>query len=170
MIVQGYYDNLPIEMETELAVKLAKLALPVWERYAHEENLIFTDNSAGLIHKIDSNVLQNTLKEIEDYITLSRDNDYSLDNSGLIKLYENFEELVFALEEGDWELPAEVECSFYCIYGVLKELICTKEVVPWNISLHVSVNRTLETLEGSGILSEQQIINMLEEIKNNQVD
>jgi len=170
MTLQRYYNDLPGDLKAELAVRIARLTLPVWEKYAEEDNLIYTDTSGGITHKIDRNIFPETIKEIEDYILLSRDNEYSYNNSGLVELYENFEEPVSALYDGDWEVPAEVESSFYCLYNLLRELAGEMEVHPGNTAFNISVDRTIDTMETSGIISEDEFLDLLKEVRSSHVD
>jgi hypothetical protein len=166
MIQLGYYYNLPANLETELAIRLAKFALPSWEKYASDDNLIYTDSEAGSIHKIERNILPNAIKEMEDYIQLSKDNDYSLENDTLLSLYENFEEPMAALRDCDWELPDDVEKTFYGVFNLLTGLMQENETVQEESSLQVSINQFIEAIEASCILSEEQIVKIIEEVKN----
>ncbi len=48
--LQEYIDSLSKEKRFEIAIALAKLTLPIWDKYADKNDLTYRDTVVGLTH------------------------------------------------------------------------------------------------------------------------
>jgi hypothetical protein len=67
MTFQEFANSLPKEKQFELALKLTKLRLPIWDNFADKNKLSYRDIVVGLTHTVDRKLLQNTIDTVEEY-------------------------------------------------------------------------------------------------------
>ena len=79
MTLQNFCDSLPEDKKIQLAIRLAKLTMPIWNNYADKHKLSYRDSIVGLKHTIERNMLEETLKEIEISSCRNRNKQITID-------------------------------------------------------------------------------------------
>jgi hypothetical protein len=166
MTLQEFIQSLDVNKQLELTIKLAKLILPVWEKYALNNSLSYYDSVAGLKHSVNKNLLFETIMEIESCFRADNSCALLTGNEKLIKLYKEFQDPVVALQDSDWELYDEAEKCFYSVYNLLEYVICSKQNNNDESTLYVSINQAIDALETSGTMKPDEIKYILQEFKN----
>ena len=166
MTLQEYTHNLPEDRQFKLAVKLTKLALPIWDNYADKNDLTYRDTVVGMHHSVDRKLLLNTINAIEEYLNLNRLKKLFDGKSKLLELSGQFDDPVVALQDMDWELPDEVLKTFYSVHNMLDTLVGKEQTVFGDSTIYVSINQAIDALETSKSLSSAEIKMILAEIKS----
>lgn len=161
MTLEEFCKNLPEKRLIELAIKLAKLTLTIWDKYSEKKSLSYRDSIVGLKHKVDKNILKDTVSELEVFFKSK------IFTEKLLNLQSQFDDPIIALQDMDWELPNEVEKAFFCIYNLLNAVNEISRTVTFESTLHISINQAIEALEISGTLKEDEIKEILEDAKTN---
>ena len=112
MILQDYTNNLPKDKQFNLAIRLTKLAIPIWDNYANKNALTYRDTVVGLTHAVDKHLLLNTIDTVEKHLQINKS-----DNK-LYNIRRQYADPVVALQDFDWELPEEVQATFYSVYNL----------------------------------------------------
>jgi hypothetical protein len=165
MTLQKYIDGLSKEKQFNLAIKLARLTLPLWDKYAGKSKLTYRDSVVGLTHFIKKNLLKDTIELVEKCLHIS--NVRSTGDWGkLINIHKQFIEPIVALQDGDWELPGEALKTFYAIYNLL-EALKEKEQQSFGGSLiFISINQSIDLLDSSNTLSFEEINDILNKVND----
>lgn len=166
MNLHEYIQSLPENIQLELAVKLAKMSLPIWDEFASRNLLSYKDSIVGLTHSVNKKLLSETLLEIESCLRLNPSHSTVTDNEKLIELHGEFEEPLVAIQDFDWKLPFEVEKTFYSVYNLLESINGNKQTFQGELTLYLSVNQAIDALESSGSLKSDEIEIILKEFKN----
>ena len=151
MTLQDYIDTLPRKKQFELAIKLAKLALPIWNDYTANNILTYRDTVVGLKHSVDRDLLQNTLDMVERFLHSKKSSSY------LFKLRTKFDDPIVALQDTDWELPNEVQNAFYSIFNLLETCLGKTQTSFGEATIYVSINQAIDALQTSGLLTFDQL-------------
>ena len=165
MSLQKYIDSLSKRGQFNLAIRLARMALPIWENYADKNKLFYIDSVVGLAHSVDKRLLQNTIDAVEAHVYRNRLIRITYGKSNLTKLRREFDEPVTALQDMDWELPDVVAKTFYGIYNMIDSLVGKERTVFNESTIYVAVNQLADALESSKMLTFDEINQILEEIK-----
>lgn len=76
-----------------------------------------------------------------------------------------FRDPIVALQDLDWELPNEVERTFYAVHNLLDSLLGKEKTVVNEATIYVTINQAIEALESSNLLTEKEIREILYENK-----
>lgn len=112
----AWWKKLNKVKQLELALFLANITLPVWEKYASSDTAFYKDTTSLLSTAIDKNLLSASLKEIREITPLLPGSDYKKIND----CYNLFIGPVIALQDGDWLPPYAVKKIFLSFYNILK--------------------------------------------------
>jgi hypothetical protein len=156
MTLQNFCDRLPDDKKNQLALRLAKRTIPIWNNYADKHKLSYRDSIVGLKHTVERTLLEETLNEI-GISSFTK-------TEPLSDLYNKFIDPIVALQDDDWKLPNEVEKTFYCIYNLLVFVIEEKQNGSSYSPIYVSINQAIEALETSETLTEEEIKKLLSEM------
>jgi hypothetical protein len=165
MTLKDHCNALSQARQFALAIRLCKLGLPIWERYAEKHALRYTDSVVALRHKVDKNLLADTLSDIETYISNCRPDANCIDNSLLSKRREQFSDPVVALQDDDWKLPYSVERIFYAVYNLLEAAYGSEPDESGEPTVYLSINQAIDGLETGSVLSITEIKNLLVEFE-----
>ena len=142
---------MPSNKRLDLAIRLTKLALPIWEKYADENKLTYRDTVVGMHHSVDRNLLKETVGFVEQDFHLKKEERI------FFKLKAQFDDPIVALQDMDWELPDEIQNIFYSIYNLL-EAYCGKSYTSFgDLTIYVSINQAIDALETSGRLTVDEL-------------
>jgi hypothetical protein len=81
-------------------------------------------------------------------------------------LSRQFSDPILALQDLDWELPYEVERTFYAVHNLLDSVLGKEKTVFNGTTIYVTINQAIDAIESSKLLSETEIKEMLYENKN----
>ena len=161
MILEEHIKNLRKDKQFDKAVRLTKLSLPVWNNYADKNQLCYFDTVVGLHHSLDRALLKNTIDAVEKYISTNMINKIVIKNTVLLSLSRQFSDPIVALQDIDWELPKEVEKTFYAVHNLLDAAL-GKEMTAFNEStIYVTINQAIDALESSRAMTKEEIMKVL---------
>ena len=160
LTLQEYIDSLPSDKQFDIAVRLTKLALPIWENYANENELTYRDTVVGLTHLVDKNLLVKTVNTVEQHLHLKKS------SQALSDLRKKLDDPIVALQDTDWELPDEVQKTFYSIFNLLETCLGKMQTTFGESTIYVSINQAVDALETSKQLTFDEIKKILYDEKN----
>ena len=161
MTLEEHIENLQKDMQFDIAIRLTKFSLPIWDKYADKNELTYRDTVVGLHHSVDRALLKNTIDAVEKYISTNMINKVIIKNTDLLSLSRQFSDPIVALQDIDWELPNEVEKTFYAVHNLLDAAL-GKEMTAFNEStIYVTINQAIDALNNSKTLTEEEIRKVL---------
>jgi hypothetical protein len=161
MTLEEHIENLQKDMQFDIAIRLTKLSLPIWDKYADKNELTYRDTVVGLHHSVDRALLKDTIDAVEKYISTNMINKVIIKNTDLLSLSRQFSDPIVALQDIDWELPNEVEKTFYAVHNLLDAAL-GKEMTAFNEStIYVTINQAIDALNNSKTLTEEEIRKVL---------
>ncbi len=157
-----WWHQLELADQLDLAVQLAKKALPTWEKYAAENELVYRNAGTGPFLKIDQQLLFDVLRDVQQLYHSGAANSNKL----LHQYYDSFVGPVVAMQDGDWPATYPVKKIFLAVYNIIKSTL--EQNNPGNTKnlLSVSINQSLDCLDISGAQSKLEIIEFLSAFKN----
>ena len=165
MTLEEHISNLPKDKRFDIAIRLTRLALPIWYNYSNRNELAYRDTVVGLMHSVDRTLLKNTINEVERFVIANRINKAIIKNFELLTLSRQFRDPIVALQDLDWELPNEVERTFYAVHNLLDSALGKEKTVFNEATIYVTINQAIEALESSNFLKEKEIREILYENK-----
>jgi len=166
MSLQKYTGSLPEDKQFKVAIRLARLALSIWQNYADKNTLTYRDTVVGLTHVVDRDLLKNTIDEVEAFLNKNEIKRRIGGKSKLLELRKEFDDPIIALQDNDWELPNEVQKTFYAVYNLIDTLLGKKKTAFNELTIYVSINQLAEALETSDTLTFDEIHIILDGIQN----
>ncbi len=161
MTLKEHIENLQKDMQFDIAISLTKLSLPIWDKYADKNELTYRDTVVGLHHSVDRALPKDTIDAVEKYISTNMINKVIIKNTDLLSLSRQFSDPIVALQDIDWELPNEVEKTFYAVHNLLDAAL-GKEMTAFNEStIYVTINQAIDALNNSKTLTEEEIRKVL---------
>jgi hypothetical protein len=146
MTLKAYTESLSKDKQIRLAIKLIKLAIPIWDNYADKHELIYRDTVVGLIHSVNRELLKDAIEAIEKDINLNKLKRIFIKNIVLIDIHNQFDDPIVALQDIDWELPDEVLKIFYAVYNLLDSFIEKNKTFFDESKIYVSIDQALDAL------------------------
>jgi hypothetical protein len=159
MSLQSYTESLPKEKQFRLAVKMARLALPIWQSYAAANELYYIDTVVGMKHTVDKQLLENTINAMEEQLNANAG------GSKLLHLAQQFIDPIVALQDLDWELPNDVQNVFYSVNSLMEAVRGKEKTVFGESTIYVSLNQSIDAITSSGKMSFEEVNNILAEFK-----
>ncbi len=161
MTLKEHIENLQKDMQFDIAIRLTKMSLPIWDKYADKNELTYRDTVVGLHHSVDRALPKDTIDAVEKYISTNMINKVIIKNTDLLSLSRQFSDPIVALQDIDWELPNEVEKTFYAVHNLLDAAL-GKEMTAFNEStIYVTINQAIDALNNSKTLTEEEIRKVL---------
>lgn len=160
MTLQKHIDSLPKDKQFDLAIRLTKLALPIWDNYADKNELTYRDTVVGMTHTVERKLLSKTLDVVEDFLHLNKS------DRKLSELRRQYDDPVVSLQDCDWELPDDVRKTFYSVYNLLDTLLGKERNAFGDLTIYVAINQAADALEESKMLTVDDINKILDEVKN----
>lgn len=152
-----WWHQLAVDDQLDLAVQLAKMALPTWEKYVAENEMIYRHAGTGPFVKIDKELLKNVLEDVQEI----HHSDASNKSILLHQYYDCFVGPVIAMHDGDWRATYPVKKIFLAVYNLLKSTLEEANASNSKNLLSVAINQLLDCLDISGAHSKQDIIEFL---------
>lgn len=163
MTLEEYIDNLSIDKQFDIAIRLTKLALPIWDKYAEKNELTYRDTVVGLQHSVDRAILKNTIYAVEKYISTNFINKVIIKNIDLLSLSSQFSDPIIALQDLDWELPDEIEKTFYAVHNLLDSALGKEKTAFNETTIYVTINQVIVALDSSKTITQEEIRKILYE-------
>ena len=161
MTLEEHISNLPKDKRFDMAIRLTRLTLQIWDNYADKNELTYRDKVVGLQHSVDRALLKNTINEVERYVLTNRINKVIIENFDLLTLSRQFRDPMVALQDLDWELPNEVESTFYAVHNLLDTAIGKEKTVFNEKTIYVTINQAIDALSSSNLMNEKEIREIL---------
>jgi hypothetical protein len=166
MTLKEHIDNLSKDKQFDIAIRLTRLTLPIWDNYADNNELTYRDTVVGLQHSVDKTLLKNTIDVVEKHILTNRINKEFIKNFDLLKFSRQFSDPIVALHDTDWEPPYEVERTFYAVYNLLDSALHKDKTVFNETTIYVTINQAIDALSSSKLMTETEIREILYDNKN----
>ena len=166
MTLEEHIDNLPKDKRFEIAIRLTRLALSIWDKYAEKNELTYRDTVVGLQHSVNRALLKNTIDAVEKYISTNIIGKAIMKNTALISLSRQFSDPIVALQDLDWELPNEMERTFYSVHNLLASALGKEKTVFNESTIYVSINQAIDALSISKLMTEAEIRKIIYDNKN----
>ena len=163
MTLEEYIDNLSKDKQFDIAIRLTKLALPIWDKYVEKNELTYRDTVVGLQHSVDFNILKNTIYAVEKYISTNFINKAIVKNTDLLSLSSQFSDPIIALQDLDWELPDEIEKTFYAVHNLLDSALGKEKTAFNETTIYVTINQVIVALDSSKTITQEEIRKILYE-------
>jgi hypothetical protein len=157
MTLQEYVDSLPEKLQFSLAIKLTKLVLPIWDKFAENNGTTYRDTVVGLTHSVRSDLLRNTVLSVEKYNNANWLLKPVIKHAALKYLANEFSEPIVALQDADWKLPNTVLMSFYSIYNLLDAALGRQKTVFDETTIYITINQAISALESSQACTIEEI-------------
>ena len=151
MTLQEHITALASDKQFSLAISLTKLAVPIWENYVIGNELVYRDTVVGLIHKVDKSLLTKTITAVEEYLRSKKSKQL------LFNLRTQYDDPIVALQDMDWDLPGEVQKTFYSVFNLLEACLGETETILGELTIYVSINQAIDALETSKTLTFEEI-------------
>lgn len=157
------HRQLTREKQFELAIKLTRLALPVWHTFTAKNELTYIDTVVGMKHEVDKDLLSKTIRAVEEHLRIHKLE--KIPDGHLTELNKQFDDPVVALQDGDWEVADEVKKLFCAVYNLLEAL--GNEMTAYGEStIYVSINQAADSITTAKIMTFDELNNLLAEFKN----
>ena len=166
MTLEEHIDNLPKDKQFDIAIRLTRLALPIWNKYAKKNELTYHDTVVGLQHSVNRTLLKNTIDAVEKYISTNIIGKAIMKNTALISLSRQFSDPIVALQDLDWELPNEIKKTFYSVHNLLDSVLGKEKTVFNEKTIYVTINQAIDALLSSKLMTEKEIRKILYDKKS----
>lgn len=148
-----WWALLDTRVQLELALALARKALPVWQKYSEANELVYQNSSMGPFVKIKPCLLQRSLDEIEQNSNLR----FPENNKDIINSYNEFIAPLIALQDGNWAVVYPVKKIFLAVYNILKAIAEQENITVMKNLFALSINQSLDCLDMCKLYSSEEI-------------
>ncbi|MBK9700332.1 MAG: hypothetical protein IPO79_09600 [Flavobacteriales bacterium] len=145
---------------------MTKAALPIWDKYADKNELTYQDTVVGLHHSVDRQLLLKTINAVEQFVATNIIKRTIFKNPDLLSSDRQFNDPIVALQDTDWELPYEVERTFYAVHNLLDAALDKEKTAFNETTIYVAINQAVDALASSNTMTEEEIRNILYNRKN----
>ena len=148
-----WWTQLDTLVQLELAVALARKALPVWQRYSEGNDLSYKNSPIGSPVAIPTLLLQTSLDEISQ----QSQHRFPENSKGIMRCYNDFIAPLVALQDGHWSLTYPVKKIFLSVYNLLKAVTEQDNISVMKHLLALSINQSLDCLDMCRLYSRDEI-------------
>ena len=152
-----WWALLDTPIQLELAVALARKALPVWKKYGETHEPAYKNSPTGPSVRISISLLQTSLEEI----TKASGNRFPENNKSIMGCYNEFVAPLVALQDGNWTLTYPVKKIFLSVYNILKAIAEQENITVMKTLLSLSINQSLDCLDMCKLYSREEIKSFL---------
>lgn len=161
MSLDKFMGSLPKARRFDLAIRLSKLALPLWDEYAAANELNYSDTVVGMFHEVDPLLLKRTIDTVDEHYHSENPNNPAEFIRKLAILQKEFEDPIVALQDDDWQLPDPVRKTFYAVHNLAEALAGNEKTVFGESTIYVSVNQSADALLSSKTKTADEINKIL---------
>ncbi|HVX27018.1 MAG TPA: hypothetical protein VHB70_11790 [Parafilimonas sp.] len=163
MTLEQLCETLSEDEQISLAIELINISFPIWKEFAQSNTLSYRDTVVGLKHNVPKELLDDTISEIENYLSTSAIIRKAKHHQSLLKLFLYYKDPVVALQDIDWELPYIPERIFYSVYNLIRSIVETDLKV---FTISVSINQAIHAIQTAGLLTDDEIRKILDNAQN----
>jgi len=163
MTLEQLCETLSEDEQIRLAIELITISFPIWKEFAQSNTLSYRDTVVGLKHNVPKELLEDTIREIENYLSTSAMIRKAKHQQNLLKLFSYYRDPVVALQDIDWEFPYIPERIFYSVYNLIRSIVEEKLKV---FTISVSINQAIDAIQNAGLLTDDQIRQILDKAQN----
>jgi hypothetical protein len=157
MTLQRFVNSLRRQEQFTIAIKLARLALPIWDDYATQDELDYMDSVVGMSHTVDKKILVRTVDAVEKYVQSEDFKNGNHIKNRFSELLNEFLDPMVALQDLDWELPNEVKLTFYAIHNLLDAATGYDQTPFGEATIFVSINQSIDALTSSKRMAAEDV-------------
>ncbi len=159
MVEEVWWKNVSSLHQLQLALHLAEMALPVWEKFTALQVVSYRAASAGSLTIIESNLLQKTVEEIILHAQLHFPDS---DTMKINQYYKRFIGPVLALKDGIWVCAYPAKKIFLSVYFILMSIVEQHGLTANENFLSEAIKAALECMELSKLYTREEIASFLE--------
>lgn len=152
MSLDRYINSLRKPEQFAVAIKLVRLAMPLWEEYVMQESskeddyIYYYGNALGEKYLVEIKLLQRIVNEVEKYVNT----DFNPTHYEAHKFESLNEELWIGLRglqwEEEWSVPKEVKLLVFSISNLLEATMGKDQTRYKESYIYVSVNQSVDSL------------------------
>ena len=158
-VEDGWWKGLSNLDQLRLTLMLGEKALPVWEKYALENDTCYRDAVSKPYNKIDRQLLQVAITEMQ---INSHCSIPAGDSKAINECYFNFVGPVIAMHDGAWTPPYPVKKIFLGVYYMLKSIVEQDKIPGGSNGFATAINQLVDCLNMSKLYSTEEIALLLE--------
>jgi hypothetical protein len=153
----AWWTQLDTAIQLELALLLARKALPAWQKYCEGNELLYRNSPTGSQVRIHPALLKNSLEEISHHT----DPVFPANTKTIIQWHNQFVAPLLALQDGNWIVAYPVKKIFLAVYNILRAI--TEQVIMMMTKnlLCLSINQSLDCLDMCRLYSTEEIKSFL---------
>ena len=168
MTLSEFVHSLEEKNQVKLATDLIEIGLPIWNEYLSQNKIEYNDSVVGMYHKVNKGLLKKAVGIFKNNL---KNNGFVFKKTNKIRLkllLKEYSEPRVALIDEDFGLPKNVELIFLAGY-YLTEFLTGRKQSSWDgNNTYVSINYSIDSITDSGIKTESEIKNILNEYKKTQ--
>ena len=157
MTLEDRIESLPDARRVVLALRLLRMALPIWDGHAQGQAVRYRDSVVGMEHRIAPDLLARTIDGIERHIRAPRFLRWLSLRIGLMRLAKEFDDPIISLQDLDMEWPEPVKLTFYAAHNLLEYSTKGGCTYDGHRLVYVSINQTADALERAGIMDAREM-------------
>jgi hypothetical protein len=152
MTLQELISTLSPRRKLGLAIQFVQKSQSIWNDYAANNKLTYIDTVVGMFHEVKPDLPERSL----DAAVKEFENPGS--NQAEIKsLLDEFLDPIVAMQDDDWEIPDEVEKTFYATYNLL-EALTGKEITIFNEEYaYLVINQAIDAITTVGLMTQDEV-------------
>ncbi|RYY59390.1 MAG: hypothetical protein EOO05_13400 [Chitinophagaceae bacterium] len=155
--VFSWWEQLPSDLQFDLAIFLAGYTLEVWNKYTDGHALTWRNSTSSPWVRLDPFLLTRTLQSLR----VAVNGHERRAGQSIRALMEEFIDPVVALQDGTWSTDYPVKKCLLAIYNLLKSVIEKDEATADHGLYSLSIGQLLDCLDLSGLYSADEIENLL---------
>ncbi len=156
MALDEIVANLSRQHQLELAILFVEKTQGIWEAYTVSGTLDYTDTVVGMYHVVKPDLLSRSLE-----IFRNEQKNPGTNAPAVKALLDEFADPIVAMQDDDWEMPDEVEKTFYATYNLLKKLDGEETTVFNESTIYLVMNQAIDALLTSGVMSLEEVNNLV---------
>jgi hypothetical protein len=159
---ETWWNLLDTPVQLQLAIVLARKALPVWEKYSKSNEPVYKNSSTGPFVAISPALLQSSLNEIEQAAFVH----FPQNSKAITACYNEFVAPLVALQDGNWMVTYHAKKIFMAVYNILKAITEQADISTVKSLLSVSINQSLDCIDMSRLYSKEEMITFLQSYRD----
>jgi len=157
MTLEDRIESLPDACRTALALRLLRMALPIWDGHTQGHPVRYRDSVVAMEHRIAPDMLARTIDAIERHIRAPWFLRWLSLRIGLMRLATEFDDPIVSLQDLDMEWPEPVKLTFYAAHNLLEHSIKGGHTYDGHRLVYVSINQAADALERGGIMETHEL-------------
>jgi hypothetical protein len=152
--LEGLFTRLNESSKIQLALKMAKISVPIWEAYKKRNTLLLFKSEVYNQPDVDMALLRETLAAIE-----------TDELADLRQSFNQFRQPIVMLQEGEWELSISIKNAFYSVYNLAKAVLSAENKAQRSSCVRQSVMQSFDAINKSFLLSMDEWKDFLEDYR-----